>query len=210
MRGLQQEDVSTKEYTMYQAEHGLNVTVEKSGLIIHPSHNFLAASPDGKVFSSDGQNGLIEIKNMLQNKNLTLREAFQPDTCAGTEPSPAPAILATRGRRRPSRRSTTGTRPATQPSRAPTIPPAHQSLALPSSLVQGIQSSQKPTGLPPVGQSSTGLPPGRQSSTGLPPGIHPSTCLPPAGLSPPASRHLNSHQIARLMQGSMTLVRLLR
>ena len=45
------------------------------GLVIHPQHHFLAASADGLVQSEGNIVGLVEVKNLLSDKNITLAEA---------------------------------------------------------------------------------------------------------------------------------------
>ena len=42
--------------------------------MLHKQHNYLAASHDG-IVSNDGDEGLIEIKNVLKNKRISLNEA---------------------------------------------------------------------------------------------------------------------------------------
>ena len=52
-----------------KARSKTDVTVTPLGLVIHPEHHFVAASPDGLVTEvSSGETGLIEIKNLLHNK----------------------------------------------------------------------------------------------------------------------------------------------
>ena len=45
------------------------------GLVIHPQHHFLAASADALVQSEGNVVGLVEVKNLLSDKNITLVEA---------------------------------------------------------------------------------------------------------------------------------------
>ena len=45
------------------------------GLFISHEHSFLAASSDGIVTLTDGSEGLIEIKNLLQNREYSIKEA---------------------------------------------------------------------------------------------------------------------------------------
>ncbi|XP_078329794.1 uncharacterized protein LOC144624228 [Crassostrea virginica] len=75
VKGLQEERNTIHEYILKKAELGHNVTVEPVGLIVNRQHKFLAASPDGKVKDSNGDIGLIEIKNLLQNKNISFMQA---------------------------------------------------------------------------------------------------------------------------------------
>lgn len=73
--GLLQERSTIEEYKLRKAEENENVIVKDSGLVIDHNNNFLAASPDGFVYTSDGKKGLIEIKNLVHNKPLNLFEA---------------------------------------------------------------------------------------------------------------------------------------
>ncbi|XP_062575148.1 uncharacterized protein LOC134237079 isoform X2 [Saccostrea cucullata] len=73
--GLLQERSTIEEYKLKKAEENENVTVQESGLVIDHNHNFLAGSPDGIVYTANGEKGLIEIKNLIHNKPLNLFEA---------------------------------------------------------------------------------------------------------------------------------------
>nr|XP_034320463.1 uncharacterized protein LOC105318911 [Crassostrea gigas] len=73
--GLLQERSTIEEYKLRKAEENKNVIVKDSGLVIDHNNNFLAASPDGFAYTSDGKMGLIEIKNLVHNKPLNLFEA---------------------------------------------------------------------------------------------------------------------------------------
>ncbi|VDI57174.1 Hypothetical predicted protein [Mytilus galloprovincialis] len=74
VKGLQEERNSIHEYILKKAESGVNVNVESSGLIIDKNHTFLACNPDGLV-NENGEMGLIEIKNILQKKNMSFIQA---------------------------------------------------------------------------------------------------------------------------------------
>jgi hypothetical protein len=74
-KGLQEERTTIEEYILRKKERSDEVRVERVGLVVDREHNFLAASPDGKVVCTDGQVGLIEVKNLLQNKKLTFAAA---------------------------------------------------------------------------------------------------------------------------------------
>ncbi|VDI82683.1 Hypothetical predicted protein [Mytilus galloprovincialis] len=74
VKGLQEERNSIHEYILKKTESGVNVNVESSGLIIDKNHKFLAGSPDGLV-NENGEMGLIEIKNILQKKNMSFIQA---------------------------------------------------------------------------------------------------------------------------------------
>ena len=69
-RGLQQESVSIKEYVRLKGD----VTVTSGGLVIDPENPHLGASPDGYV-QTDSEKGIIEIKNLLQNNQLSFEDA---------------------------------------------------------------------------------------------------------------------------------------
>lgn len=75
--GLQQERITIQEYILKKAESNENVSVEQMGLVIDRTHKYLAASPDGKVASTNGESGLIEIKNLVHNIPLNLRQAAE-------------------------------------------------------------------------------------------------------------------------------------
>lgn len=55
--GLRQEKVTIPEYILKKAEVMVNVTVQTSGLVIHPEHKMLAGSPDGTVHHVNGNDG---------------------------------------------------------------------------------------------------------------------------------------------------------
>ena len=73
--GLEKEAVTITEYVSQKKEQNENVKVEKMGLIVSQESPFLAASPDGKVIEQNGNHGLVEIKNVLYNKALSLTQA---------------------------------------------------------------------------------------------------------------------------------------
>ena len=56
-------------------------TVYESGLVVPPSHPYLAATPDGKVFdpTETSNFGLIEIKCPYTWRNMTLQDACEDD-----------------------------------------------------------------------------------------------------------------------------------
>ena len=54
---------------------GINCEVSKSGLRISESYPFLGASADGVVKIVDGTEGLIEVKNLLQNEKVLIKDA---------------------------------------------------------------------------------------------------------------------------------------
>ena len=64
--GRDNEPIAVEKYKEYMHEHGHLVEVEKTGLHIHPSVSFLAASPDRLVLDPSCQpsRGLLEVKCM--------------------------------------------------------------------------------------------------------------------------------------------------
>ncbi|VDI47752.1 Hypothetical predicted protein [Mytilus galloprovincialis] len=78
--GINQEDSTIEEYKLKKAEENENVSVERSGLVIHYTNKYLAASPDGIVTISIGETGIIEIKNLLHSKPLNLWQASENKT----------------------------------------------------------------------------------------------------------------------------------
>ncbi|CAG2223192.1 unnamed protein product [Mytilus edulis] len=78
--GINQEDSTIEEYKLKKAEENENVSVERSGLVIHHTNKYLAASPDGIVTISTGETGIIEIKNLLHSKPLNLWQASENKT----------------------------------------------------------------------------------------------------------------------------------
>jgi hypothetical protein len=76
--GLAEEDATLQEYVLKKAGEGCNVVVQKSGLVISRDHPFLGATPDGVVTDmSSGDVGLIEVKNVLKNKPLSIKQAAE-------------------------------------------------------------------------------------------------------------------------------------
>jgi hypothetical protein len=78
--GILQEKSTVEEYILKKAEEKENVVVESVGLVVHPVHKFLAASPDGVVVNASGSDGLIEIKNLVHNKPINLWQAAESKT----------------------------------------------------------------------------------------------------------------------------------
>jgi hypothetical protein len=74
-RGMDSEASTIQDYIINKAGDGDTVLVQPMGLVIHPEHNFLAASPDGQVFVDNVAVGLLEVKNVLMNNSMGLREA---------------------------------------------------------------------------------------------------------------------------------------
>ena len=76
IQGLSQERFAIQEYLSKKNKKNKNVSVSSSGLHIHPTLNFLAASPDG-IVTDNKEEGLLEIKHVLLNKNIDLVTAAQ-------------------------------------------------------------------------------------------------------------------------------------
>jgi hypothetical protein len=74
-KGLTEERTTIQEYTLRKEERGQYVQVEPVGMVVDGHNNFLAASPDGKVITSDGDVGLLEVKNVLQTSKAHLSQA---------------------------------------------------------------------------------------------------------------------------------------
>ena len=68
--GLKMESVSEWRYKEIMKKKGTPVIVESSGLVIHQSKSFLAASPDGLVIdeSEEQKKGLVEYKSLSASK----------------------------------------------------------------------------------------------------------------------------------------------
>ncbi|VDI63991.1 Hypothetical predicted protein [Mytilus galloprovincialis] len=74
--GLLEERITIQEYINIKAKDNIEIKVEPCGLIIDKKFKYLAASPDGKVIDKENNEiGLIEIKNLVHDKNLTLTQA---------------------------------------------------------------------------------------------------------------------------------------
>jgi hypothetical protein len=73
--GLAHENNTVFEYDLQQVSKGVNVKVKRCGLVIHPEHPFLAATPDVIVTCNGVDIGLIEVKNVLRNKRKNLDQA---------------------------------------------------------------------------------------------------------------------------------------
>lgn len=76
LKGQQEERNTIIEYQLEKAKNGVNVIVEKMGLVVDKENKFLGTSPDGKVKEiNSGETGLVELKNLLHNKPLSLNDA---------------------------------------------------------------------------------------------------------------------------------------
>jgi hypothetical protein len=81
-KGLMEEENTRKEYINLKNKdqspsHKCHITVP--GLIISEDYPFLASSSDGIVKETDGSTGLIEIKNILQTKDLMIKDAAKKE-----------------------------------------------------------------------------------------------------------------------------------
>ena len=73
--GLEKENITIQEYVEEKKTQNEMIKVEKVGLVVCEANKYLAASPDGKVIKENGENGFIEIKNVLYNKPVSLTQA---------------------------------------------------------------------------------------------------------------------------------------
>ena len=73
--GLENESAAVKEYLELKTELNEKLKFEKMGLVISKKCPFLAGSPDGKLTDMNRKSGLIEIKNVLYNKPVSLTHA---------------------------------------------------------------------------------------------------------------------------------------
>jgi hypothetical protein len=75
--GLMQEKASLKDYKAYREDEndGVSYLITSSGLVIDSDLPWLAATPDGVVKTSDGEEGLVEVKNVLHRKSITFIQA---------------------------------------------------------------------------------------------------------------------------------------
>ena len=75
--GVDQEPDTELAYLQYKRLISPNITVVKSGFVIHPYHHWLGASPDGLVNdpTSTDPHGIVEYKNLYSVRNISLEEA---------------------------------------------------------------------------------------------------------------------------------------
>ena len=73
--GLEKENICINEYIQTKRGENVNVEVQNVGLVIDNENKYLAASPDGRVVEENNSTGLIEIKNVLYNKPVSLSQA---------------------------------------------------------------------------------------------------------------------------------------
>ena len=75
--GIQQATATELQYLMRKHLASPNITVQRSGLVIHPSHNQLGASPDGQVHDPTSPNleEIVEYRNPYSVRLLSLKEA---------------------------------------------------------------------------------------------------------------------------------------
>ena len=74
-RGLSEENVTIQEYVNQIKSNGNEVTVTKPGFKVSLDNPFLGASADGLVKFKDGSEGLVEVKNLLQNDKSLIKDA---------------------------------------------------------------------------------------------------------------------------------------
>ena len=75
--GLQNEDMARKQYVKTMEETGHPVNVTETGLWVSLEDGRLAATPDGLVSdpTTDNQEGLLELKGLSANRDLTVFDA---------------------------------------------------------------------------------------------------------------------------------------
>jgi len=76
-RGELQEPATCEAYTHARYSSSPVISVKPSGLVIHPEHHWLAASPDGLVTdpSAPDPTGIVEFKNPYRYREMSLRDA---------------------------------------------------------------------------------------------------------------------------------------
>ncbi|CAC5378247.1 unnamed protein product [Mytilus coruscus] len=72
--GIKEEKVTITEYVNIKQKENIHTKVKQSGLVIDKHHKFLGGSPDGIVTENNAK-GLIEIKNLVHDKNINLTQA---------------------------------------------------------------------------------------------------------------------------------------
>lgn len=79
--GHDQEEQTKRAYLQQKRTASPDISVKESGLVVHLSHHWFAASPDGLVHdpASLDQNGVVEYKNPYSVRKLTLLEAITHD-----------------------------------------------------------------------------------------------------------------------------------
>ena len=75
--GISQEPTTKSAYLTRKGTLSPEITVRNSGFIIHSSHHWLGASPDGLVNdpSAEDPKGIVEYKNPYAVREMTLRDA---------------------------------------------------------------------------------------------------------------------------------------
>ena len=75
--GELQESCTCDAYIEAKCSSSPGISVKSSGLVIHPEHHWLAASPDGLVTDPSAPDplGLVEFKNPYKFRQMTLRDA---------------------------------------------------------------------------------------------------------------------------------------
>ena len=79
--GKLQEPETSKAYLDTKRPSSPGITVYPSGLVVHPEHHWLAASPDGLVTdpSSPEPAGIVEFKNPYKFREVALKDAVKQD-----------------------------------------------------------------------------------------------------------------------------------
>ena len=75
--GKLQEPATCDAYIEAKRSTSPGISVKSSGLVIHPEHHWLAASPDGLVTdpAASDPTGIVEFKNPYRHKEIPLRDA---------------------------------------------------------------------------------------------------------------------------------------
>ena len=81
--GREREPVIRERYIQYMLQQkSTKLTVQPDGLVIHPVHTWLAASPDGLACDPAAQDqlGLVEYKNPYSQRDASLQTAAQTNS----------------------------------------------------------------------------------------------------------------------------------
>ena len=75
--GKEQEAATERAYAQAKQSSSPHISIQHSGLVIHPTHHWLAASPDGLVYdpTSTDTLGISEYKNPYKFRSTTLQDA---------------------------------------------------------------------------------------------------------------------------------------
>ena len=77
--GKLQESAACEAYLEAQRSSSPGISVQSSGLVVHPEHHWLAASPDGLVSdpSCPDPEGIVKFKNPYKYREMTVRDAVK-------------------------------------------------------------------------------------------------------------------------------------